>query len=241
MDVWKRNPWDRLAKTFGDASTSEDLPAHAADNVLVAWPPMLEFLDGRASAPARVLDFGCGGGRLVDELGRRGYEAVGIDSSKGMVTSAEAHFPKADVRLGDIEDLASLGTFDAVVSVMTLPFVDDIRATMAALAGALHDDGILVFAALNPDWVRDGMARDKFPPFVDNPNGRRTSVPLGGGTTVPIHIRTADEYDELAASHGFNRRLHTEPPFPDEYLSRYGTRVLANRYTQYLILGYDRR
>jgi SAM-dependent methyltransferase len=64
---------------------------------------------------ARVLDVGCGGGRVCLHLQERGQEAVGIDVSPGAVEVCRRRGVK-DVRLCSIEDVdESLGVFDTIV------------------------------------------------------------------------------------------------------------------------------
>jgi SAM-dependent methyltransferase len=44
-------------------------------------------------APGRVLDAGCGTGRVAIELARRGIETVGVDLDPGMLAAARANAP----------------------------------------------------------------------------------------------------------------------------------------------------
>lgn len=68
----------------------------------------LRFLSGR------VVDVGCGAGRLMLELQSRGQPVVGIDSSPGAVEVARRR-GAGDVRLLRAEDLVkSVGEFDTV-------------------------------------------------------------------------------------------------------------------------------
>jgi len=60
----------------------------------VPWDPgeydghLPAILDRYEIAPARVIDLGCGTGKSVNWLGRRGFEAVGVDSSPSAIDSA---------------------------------------------------------------------------------------------------------------------------------------------------------
>jgi SAM-dependent methyltransferase len=71
----------------------------------------------RESGGTRVLDAGCGTGRVAIELARRGYSVVGVDADAAMLASAHAKAPElswieADLRhLGDVVD----GAFDLIV------------------------------------------------------------------------------------------------------------------------------
>lgn len=63
----------------------------------------------------RVLDVGCGGGRVRLHLQSRGLEIVGIDSSRGAIDACRRR-GVTDARVLGIETIdASLGSFDTVV------------------------------------------------------------------------------------------------------------------------------
>lgn len=63
------------------------------------------------SGGTRVLDAGCGTGRVAIELARRGYSAVGVDADARMLDAARAKAPE----LNWIEaDLVELGAINAV-------------------------------------------------------------------------------------------------------------------------------
>jgi len=63
----------------------------------------------------RVLDIGCGGGRVCLHLQERGFEVVGIDSSPGAIAACRRRGVR-DARVLAIEDVdAALGAFDTVV------------------------------------------------------------------------------------------------------------------------------
>lgn len=57
-------------------------------------------------APARVLDAGCGTGRIAIRLAELGYDVVGVDVDPTMLEVARADAPELEWRLGD------LATFD---------------------------------------------------------------------------------------------------------------------------------
>lgn len=69
-------------------------------------------------APTSVLDAGCGTGRVAIELGRRGFEVVGVDIDEAMLDAARAKAPDLTWVCGDLADpgLDFDGkTFDLVV------------------------------------------------------------------------------------------------------------------------------
>lgn len=231
--------WDQLSGKFGDDIDDDAIPADAADNILIAWPPILGFVEEHVRPPAHVIDFGCGGGRLVAEMNRRGYKATGIDPSPKMIESARSTFGGVSFYVGSADDVASLGPVDAVTSVMALQFVEEIEMTLGLLAASLNPHGVLAFAVHNPDFVADGMKRARYPEFVETRNGRRTSLTFARRVTVPLFIRTADEYDRMTTKGGLQRTFHAEPPFTQEFIEQYGG-YGDNPYSEYLILGYQK-
>lgn len=77
------------------------------------WPAIhraaMRFVRGR------VLDIGCGAGRVCLHLQQRGHDVVGIDISRGAVEVSRRR-GVGDVRLCSIDDVdASLGAFDTIV------------------------------------------------------------------------------------------------------------------------------
>ena len=79
----------------------------------------------KAHGPAnakRLLDIGCGSGRHLLELARRGYHVNGIDISREMVSFARRRIDEeslpAKVAVGDLRDLKIDGTYDAAYCFM---------------------------------------------------------------------------------------------------------------------------
>ena len=100
--------------------------------------------------PARVLDAGCGTGRVAIELARRGYETVGLDVDHTLLERARA---KAPALTWEEADLASLpadiaaGPFALAVlagNVMIFLARGTERAVLANLAARLAPDGLVV-------------------------------------------------------------------------------------------------
>lgn len=95
----------------------------------------------------RVLDAGMGGGRLVAELDRRGWEVTGIDGSAEMVALAQARLPEARDRLlvAQLERLPFPdGSFDAIVATGAVEYADDLNLALAELARVLAPGGAAI-------------------------------------------------------------------------------------------------
>jgi predicted TPR repeat methyltransferase len=96
-----------------------------------------------------VLDLCCGTGLLAGELVARDYRVVGVDASDAMLTLARERLgPEVVLRRMTLPDLAVEGVFDAAVCTFDgLNYLtpDELRLTMAAVAGCLRPGGWLVF------------------------------------------------------------------------------------------------
>ena len=95
----------------------------------------------------RVLDAGCGTGRVAIELARRGHEVVGVDSDVSMLDVARRRAPELPWRLGDLAELADEAAYDLVVAagnVMIFVAPGTGPAVVARLAAALRPGGLLV-------------------------------------------------------------------------------------------------
>src|SRR5689334_3707822 len=96
-------PWDALSDYFDTSKDDAAIPAGAADNILIAWPVILEFLGSVVPdlRGVRALDFGCGAGGFADRLQQRGAEVTGLDPSPAMIAKARAAYGDAvDWRIG---------------------------------------------------------------------------------------------------------------------------------------------
>jgi 2-polyprenyl-3-methyl-5-hydroxy-6-metoxy-1,4-benzoquinol methylase len=76
--------------------------------------------------PARVLDFGCGGGQFALMLARKGYEVVGIDFAKTAIKMARENAQAAGLdnvrffRRDALHPRLRPASFDAIVSINVL-------------------------------------------------------------------------------------------------------------------------
>jgi len=106
--------------------------------------------------PARVLDGGCGTGRVAIELARRGIEVVGVDLDVELLDRARAKAPELTWVCSDLSALELGRSFDVVVLAgNVIPFAEaSVRpAVVAACARHLATGGRLVAGfSLRPGW-----------------------------------------------------------------------------------------
>jgi SAM-dependent methyltransferase len=107
----------------------------------------------REALSGRVLEVGCGAGRILGYLVALGGEVHGIDISPAMVGHCRSAYPAADVQVGDLGDLRGGDrTFTAVLAMdNVLDVFDDPerRRVLGELRELLADGGVLIFSSHN--------------------------------------------------------------------------------------------
>jgi 2-polyprenyl-6-hydroxyphenyl methylase / 3-demethylubiquinone-9 3-methyltransferase len=109
-----------------------------------------------ALAQQEILEVGCGGGLVCEELARRKAVMVGVDPSQEALATARTHAQQSG--LGDIihyeqgsaEALPYAdGSFSVIVCLDVLEHVRDLKATIGEIARVLAPGGVFVFDTIN--------------------------------------------------------------------------------------------
>ncbi|SNY54932.1 class I SAM-dependent methyltransferase [Paractinoplanes atraurantiacus] len=88
----------------------EDMAARGVD--LNGEARMIDAMVGRG---ARILDAGCGTGRVGGHLAELGHEVAGVDLDPELIAAARKDHPEATWTVGDLSELRLEATFDVVV------------------------------------------------------------------------------------------------------------------------------
>ena len=106
------------------------------------------FVDVLLARGSRVLDAGCGTGRVGAELARRGHRVTAVDLDPVLIDEARRRHPELTVHLTDLATLDLPGEpFDAVVAagnVMVFLEPGSERTVLAAIAAHLRPGGVFV-------------------------------------------------------------------------------------------------
>jgi 2-polyprenyl-3-methyl-5-hydroxy-6-metoxy-1,4-benzoquinol methylase len=136
--------WD---KEFADGDWNRlDAIAEVAHYAVI-----LGFLDYGVARP-RILDVGCGHGRLTRLLARFGFsEYTGIDFSFQAIHRAEAlSIPDARFEVADMNHWDTTDRFDAVVLNESLYYADHPLQMFERALGWLTEDGIVIVSMFKP-------------------------------------------------------------------------------------------
>ena len=85
----------------------------------------------------RVLDLGCGSGRMTEWLLEAGAQVLGIDPDPKMVEAARARCPSAEIQRLDARDLGDIRV-DSVISNATLHWIPEAEKVVSELARVLN-------------------------------------------------------------------------------------------------------
>lgn len=127
-DAWFEQPWGRYA--------------HAVETAAVLAP--LGPLAGR-----RVLDAGCGTGRLLVSMTDAGGVVVGLDRDPDMLAQARVHTRAPLLQADAAASPLAAESLDAAVALALLEFVSDPVAVVAELWRVTRPGGRVVIGSLN--------------------------------------------------------------------------------------------
>ena len=234
------NSWNQLADLFGCRWDDAEIPACAADNICIAWPAILAALDQGlpGTAPLTVLDYGCGGGLFCRKLHALGHRVSGYEPAAELLRAARANVPPEVMLTSDLAPLTAQAPFDAIASIMVLPFVAGLDDAAAALASLLRPGGLVVTAVFNPAFVAENAGDGRLFPEYDPAKGAGF-IELKEGVRIPLFVRSADAHQEAFARAGLTEISRQEPPFTPEFLATY-PQSFATRHPEYLIQAFRR-
>ena len=102
---------------------------------------------------SKVLDLGCGNGRLYDFLKNKKIDYLGIDNNSTLLKRAEENFPEAKFKLGDMVDLDLPDkNFDVIFCIATFHHIPGRklrRRAVSEMHRVLKRKGVLILTVWN--------------------------------------------------------------------------------------------
>ena len=188
---------------------SEAYPADLYEAVHAGQPGDVNFYLGACHGAAKVLELGCGFGRVLSPLCRAGHEVWGLDNDEALLARAAERAPQAHLILGDMRTFELDERFDRVI----IPFSGlwclldpaDIVATLGRARAHLAPGGMVIFDG----YAADGFHESAAEPGTDEP-GLVKSVEVGGtrydvfehSHWVPAEQRIDAVYDHVPTDGG---------------------------------------
>jgi len=128
------------------------------------------LVDAMAPRHARILDAGCGQGRVGGYLAKAGHRVMGVDVDPYLIDEAKRQFPDATWLVGDLAQLAHVlddglentphddtaSAFDVIIcpgNVLTFVAPEDRTKVLQAFAAALNPEGGRAIIGFVPPWL----------------------------------------------------------------------------------------
>ena len=149
----------------------------------------------------RILDLGCGDGRLTAELAEcvPDGSVLGIDASEGMIETARKDHAAGNLQfeVRDIDDIDFESEFDVVFSNATLHWVQDHRRLLSGVCRSLKGRGVVRF-----QFAGDGNCSNLIE-VVRAAMGRGEYADYFVGFEWPWYMPTVEEYRSLVDEAAF--------------------------------------
>lgn len=140
---------------WGENSELEGLKAYNPVRVGFLQDAVREGLGQSASTlkGLKILDIGCGGGILSEELARLGAQVTGIDATPEAIAAAKAHAAKSKLvityQVSTIEHFKHKTAFDVVIASEVLEHVAEPELFLQHAAKQVRKGGILLVTTFN--------------------------------------------------------------------------------------------
>ena len=139
-----RRNYDEIADHYNETRKKHLLPL---------WNEIVKIA-GEVKEGQRVLDIGCGNGRLLGAFEKKNIEYLGIDNNEKLLEHARNIYPSNKFEKGDILELGRVSelNFDYVFSVAVLHHVPGKRLQIDALKqlkNKINENGKIIITAWN--------------------------------------------------------------------------------------------
>ncbi len=163
-------------------------------------PLRLQYISSRLEIKdKKILDIGCGGGILSEELSKMGARVTGIDSSKKSINIAKKHAKEQDLEIeyinGSILDESSLGDYDCVVCFEMIEHIHEPKKLIKKIGAITQKKSHLFMSTINRN-LKSFIFAKIFAEYILN------VVPRG--THQYAKFITPYELNNMLEQHNFN-------------------------------------
>jgi 2-polyprenyl-3-methyl-5-hydroxy-6-metoxy-1,4-benzoquinol methylase len=128
------------------------------------WPELIRLVKDVKSG-AKVLDIGCGSGRLLEAFIGREIDYLGVDKSEKLLKNARAKYPNNKFRNGDILEMGKIPEydFDYIFCIAVLHHIPSKELRIEALrqlGNKIKKDGKIVIMVWNM-WSTEWKIKNK--------------------------------------------------------------------------------
>ena len=198
-----------------------------------------------AAPTGRVLDVGCGDGRLMKAIAHSGAEPFGVDISRLLLRRAVTHGPVVQGSLPSLEWFTD-DSFDGAVVSLVLEHISDHIALFAELARVVRQGGSLTLVMNHPIYTAPLSAP------IEEPDGEvlwRPGEYFGSGYTdepagryrVRFHHRTISSLLSDASSVGWDLLELSETGVTESQVERHPPLALQRHIPRILGVRWGRR
>ena len=196
----------KAAKETYDRAASDYDMVTGPFQTRVVYPKLIELLKQELAIEGkRVLDAGCGSGRLIELLKQRGALCQGIDASTTFVKKARTR--GLDVIGGSIDNMLQFedGSFDAVVSNYVINHLPQEAQAEAfkEQSRVLEEDGVFVFTCMHPR-------------LIDHNEGNRVLTVTPIGEEFTLFLNDQEELGDMLNKAGFTDVRFEDPEIPPD-------------------------
>lgn len=156
MKLWRKHSQEEIFSSFGWWNKGCFLGQMTGDRCDYIQSCAERALGAGALRGLRVLEVGCGGGLICEDLARRGAQMVGMDPSEQALQTAREHAEQSGLAAhityeqGYAETLPyASNSFQLIVCLDVLEHVSSLSKTLQEIARVLAPGGVFVFDTIN--------------------------------------------------------------------------------------------
>lgn len=232
------NLWDKLSCRFDTHVHEDKIHAASADNILIAWPALVRGIEmiQPSGQGLFALDYGCGAGKFVGELQRRGYAAIGCDTSSNMIDLARKNNTTTKFYCAGIEQVGQFEEkpFSLLTSIMVFQFIDDFDAALCQFDKVLVPGGVISFASFNLPFIEANLGEGKR--FSREGGQTKMCFP---GVAIPVFLRDESVYAAAFKKFGYTQHHVENPPFTKEFVEKYPSSH-DTTHSEYLVMTFQK-